>query len=598
MAGISDLFGRNGVLEQLLLWNIASQVVSAMGQPAFIALTQDMAQKHPNMVLAPDILARAVAQTFVNKAAATQDAAKSGIDASRFDVLLQLAKVRLTPADLAEAVLRSYVEHGAAESEAKVQGISAADFTTLTLLAGDGIGPQQAAEARRRGIIVAHGKGPDSTSYDQAIAESRLHNKWGPVLFDLTKAILSPADAAEAVVRGFLAHADGVTVASLSGVDASQFQTLVSLAGDAPAPGELAVALRRGVIPEDSGNPDVPGFVQGIKQGRLADKWIPMIRALAQEWPTPTDALEARLVGQVTTEQSKALYAKFGGDPDFWQLLFDTRGEAPTPLELGVLANRGDIPWDGLGADKISFEQGFHEGRWRNKWQDAYRHLAVYRMPESTVTIMLSHGVITDDQAAVMFAKLGMDATTIQQYIAEAHLEAFSDYRGATVGMVLQAYYQQLITADQALPILEGFHVTPTAAQFMLTFEDAQRAFAAINNALSRTRTLYAARKITRETARDSLNKLGIAPVAIEDVLKSWQLENSISVKVLTEAQIADAFIADLLTEQEAFTELGNIGYTPFDAWVILSLKAKTPLPNKPLQGPAPPQDQVIPGTT
>ncbi len=66
---------------------------------------------------------------------------------------------------------------------------------------------------------------------------------------------------------------------------------MVDLAGDAPSPTDLTEALRRGVIPYDSGNPAPPGFVQGIQQGRLADKWIPMIRALAQLWPTPTDAL-------------------------------------------------------------------------------------------------------------------------------------------------------------------------------------------------------------------------------------------------------------------------------------------------------------------
>lgn len=598
MSGISDLLGANGVIEQLLLWNVVGQVMTAMMSPAFTNLQQDSLARHPDLVITPEVLARAVTQTFMDKAAATKEAAKSGIDPSRFDILLHLADIRLSPADLAEAVLRSYKDKGAAETEARHQGVTADRFETMTLLAGDGIGPQQAAEARRRGIIKPHGKGPDSTSYDQAIAESRLHNKWGPVLFELETALLSPADAASAVVRGFLSRGHGESVAALSGVGAEEFTVLTQLAADAPSPTELVVALRRGLIPDDSGNPDKPGFVQGIEQGRLANKWIPMIRGLAQEWPTPTDALEARLVGQVTTEHSKELYAKFGGDPEFWQLLFDTRGEAPTPLELGVLANRGDIPWDGLGAEKTSFTQGFHEGRWRNKWEDAYRKLAHYRPPEGTVVSFLAHGIIGEDEATKLFTDLGMGPQQIKWFIQEAHLEAYSDYRGATISMVLQAYYEQLITKDQALPILEGFHVTKAAAKLMLDFEDAQRSFAAVNNALSRIRTLYASRKITLQTVRNSLTDLGIAPESIEGIIKAWQVENSVSVKPLTEAQIADAFMAGLMSQDEALTELENIGYTPFDAWVILSIKAKEALPNKPAQGPAAPQDQVIPGTT
>lgn len=602
MAGIFDLLGANGIIENILLWQIVGQVVSNLLTPAFTQLQQDVFKDHPNQVITPDILARLVIQTFMGKAAAQLEASKSGIDATRFDLLLQLAEIRLAPADLAEAVLRSYLAEDSAADEARLQGVTESRFRTMTLLAGDGIGPQQAAEAARRKLMPLHGMGPDAVTYDQAIAESRLHNKWGPVLFALERALLSPPDAAEAVVRGFLSQDDGTDVAALSGVDAGTFAVMVELAGDAPSPTELAEALRREVIPYDSGNPAEPGFVQGIRQGRLADKWTAMIRALAQEWPTPTDALEARLVGQITTEESKKLYKRFGGDNQYWQLLFDTRGEAPTPLELGVLANRGDIEWEGLGAGKTSFQQGFFEGRWRDKWIEAYRNLAKFRPPESTVTLFLSHGVIDDDTAAEQYKHLGMDAKTAQWYIDEAHLEAYSDYRGATIAMVLQAYYQQLITAEEALPILEGFHVTKSAAEFMLDFEDAQRAFTAINNALSRIRTLYAARKITVATARDSLTKLGIRADTIEGVLKSWEVENSISVKDLTEAQIVDAWSALVLTENEALTELENIGYTPFDAWVLLSVKAKGAnaalARQKPKRGPAPPQSQVVPGVT
>ena len=598
MPGLDELLGSNGVITQLVLWNVVGQVMSTMMTPAFNALQQDVLKAHPNMVITPDILARAVVQTFVDKDAAIAEAEKSGIDANRFEVLLKLADVRLSPQDLAEAVLRSYLTESAAAQEAKDQGVSKARFDTMQLLAGDGIGPQQAAEARRRGFIKPSGKGADSTSYDQAIAESRLHNKWGPVLFDLTEALMSPADAASAVVRGFLPLGEAEGLAALSGVTKSQFGVMIHLAGDAPSPTELVVALRRGEIPENSGSPDKPGFVQGIQQGRLADMWAPMIKALAQEWPTPTDALEARLVGQVTTAESQKLFETFGGNPKYWQLLFNTRGESPSPVELGVLANRGDIKWDGLGADKTSFSQGVHESRWRNKWEDAFRKLAVYRPPEGSIVAFLAHGVIDDKEAAKLLAQLGMEADTIKLYLDEAHLEAYSEYRGANVQMVLQAYFEQLLTAEQAIPILEGFHVTTHAAKLMLELQDSQRAFASVNNAMSRIRTLYAGRKITRDTARSSLEQLGVAPISIEGILKSWGIENSISARPLTVAQITDAFFEQIMTEAEALTELENLGYTPYDAWVILSIKVKAPLKDKPEPGPAPPQGQVIPGTT
>ena len=598
MAGFSGLFGKDGAIEQLVVWQCIGQVISAMGQPGFTALLQKVQEQHPNVVLAPDVLARGVVAAFVTEAAARSDAAKSGIDADRFELLVKMAKVRISPGDLAEAVLRSYMPKDAADKEAQNQGVTPERLSILTLLAGDGIGPQQAAEALRRGIIKAEGRGPDSTSYRQAIAESRLHDKWGGVLFDLTRALLSPPAAAEAVVRGFLTGEAGAKVAALSGVPGDDFAIMVNLAGDAPSPTALAEALRRGIIPLDSGDPSIPGFMQGIQQGRLANKWAPMLQLLSMLWPTPTDALEARLTGQVTTAESQALYAKFGGDPQYFDLLFHTRGEGPTPLELGILANRGIIPWEGTGPDVTTFEQGVHETRFRNKWLDAYRALAVYRPPESTIVVMLEHGIITNEQAADMLSKLGMDNDTVAMYLSEAHFNEVSQYRGTTVDTVLTAYHEQLLTLDQATQILTDLHVDPLSAKIMVELQGIKRAFAAVNNVVSRIRTLYAARKITVGTVTDALTKLGIPADNIQGMVSAWSLENSISVKVLTEAQILKAWKLGILSDDETSTELQNIGYTPFDAYVLMQSEVKDAVLTRPPSGPAPPQGQVIPGTT
>ena len=53
MAGISDLFGRNGVLEQLLLWGVINQVISALASPAFTVLTQEVNARSPEQVIDP-----------------------------------------------------------------------------------------------------------------------------------------------------------------------------------------------------------------------------------------------------------------------------------------------------------------------------------------------------------------------------------------------------------------------------------------------------------------------------------------------------------------------------------------------------------------
>jgi hypothetical protein len=125
-----------------------------------------------------------------------------------------------------------------------------------------------------------------------------------------------------------------------------------------------------------------------------------------------------------------------------------------------------------------------------------------------------------------------------------------------------------------------------------------QRATAAITRAVTRLQTLYMSRKIGTDTATQALDRLGVPGVAIPDIISTWDVIASANVKTLTEAQIVDAWAKNLLTNDQASSELQAIGYTPFDAWVLMAIK------NAPAAGPAPdyqiaaPLGAVIPGVT
>jgi hypothetical protein len=598
MAGLGDLIGANGVIEQLFLWGVVNQVISAMTQPAFQLLAQEAAAAHPEQVLDPATLATLAVRTMLDPATAKTEAAKSGISAPRFELLSRLAQVRVGPGDLATAVLRSYISTDNARAAAALEGMAPGELDLLIDLAGDAPGPQQLTQALLRGIIPPTGTGAGSISYAQGIAETRLHDKWGPVLEKLANAVLAPADAADAVVRNFMPHDAGAADAAKNGYSAADFETLVHLAGDAPGPQQLAEALRRNAIPLDGTGADSISFEQGIAEGRLANKWTPVIKALSQIWPTPVDALDATLKGQVTGEQGKALYELLGGDLQFYDWLFNSRGSAPTPLELIEMANRGVIAWDGTGPDAVSYAQGFLEGPWRDKWAPAYRALGVYVPPPSTVTQMLAQGSLTDEAAAALLAKQGMSEDIIAAFLTDAHIQALSPYRGLSVQTAVDAYKAHIIGMEMLTEILLSLHVKPDAIDLLIEYADMERAFAQVNTAVSRVRSLYAARKIPVQTARDALDALGIAAPAATEMIAAWQIENSISVKTLSESQIVSAWEYGVLTEAEALQELTNIGYTAFDSWVLLGIKAKEAQPNRPEQGAPPLQGAVIPGTT
>lgn len=543
-----------GIGEQLVLWGILQQALGAVGGPALEELT-----------------------ALVNT---------------------DFPLTRLSPADAATAANRSFLTETDAASEAAAAGIDPGRFNTMRSLAGTAPGPQELVTALMRGIIPRTGSGAGTVSYEQGIREGNLLDKWAAMLEKLGQQPLSPADAASAAVRNFLPSDQAQAEAGKSGVDPAVFQTLVHLSGDAPGPQQLAEALRRGDIPATGTGPDSTSFQQGIAEGRLADKWTSTIKALAKIWPTPPLALDALLKGQLTETDAQALYEKLGGDPQFFQTLYDTRGNAPSPVEALQLANRGIIPWTGTGADVVSYEQAFKEGPWRNKWEPAFKALADYIPPPETVRTLLEQGAITHDQASKWWNAYGLPADTVQAYLNAANFNNTAATRGLTESSVLDMYYAQLTTRDDAAKLLSLFGVPAQNQDLMLAYVDMRRAIAAVNSAVSRIQALFVGRKISVSTASDALNRLKIPAATVDSIIQTWQLEASVNVKTLTESHIVDAWDYGIMNQATAQAELVAIGYTPYDAWVQLSIKNKAPLPNPPAREVATPLGAVVPGVT
>lgn len=404
----------------------------------------------------------------------------------------------------------------------------------------------------------------------------------------LSNTPISPADAATATNRHFLQPDEGAGEASLSGVSSDRFSILTDLAGDAPAPGDLATALRRKLIPEAGTGPDAVTFEQGIAEGNLRDKWTDVMRQLAVQWPTPDDALNALLEGQVSEADGRALYEQFGGDPQFFQLLFNTRGSAPTPVEAATMANRGVIPWDGTGPGVVSFEQAFLEGPWRDKWLAPYRALAAYYPPPRTITAMFKEGALTEAEALSYLEQQGLTPDLAHAYVAGATHQATAKSKDLTEASVVGLYEARLITEADAESFLTALKYSPESAKLLLELADLRRSIAQVSQAVSRVRTLYVGHKITETVAQSILTELAVPAAQIPTIMRTWKLEASVNVKQLTEAQIVDAYAAKIVTQAEAQTELESIGYTPLDAWRLLSIKAKGPLPGKPAAGPNP----------
>lgn len=412
----------------------------------------------------------------------------------------------------------------------------------------------------------------------------------GPYMVALTNEVnqlsplvpLAPADLADAVIRNVMSPADAAKEASFAGVNADRFTTLTLLAGNAPDPTSLAVALRRGFI-------DAATYDRGIRQGRLRDEWADLVRQMAVQLPTPMDALAALVEAQLDEPTARTKFAQFGGDPAQFDWLLGTVGAGPSPLEAASMAHRGLIPWAGTGLGAVSFDQAVAEGHTRTKWTTAYRGLADYLPPPRTITAMHKEGVLTDAQAAKLLADHGVPADLLGAYLASATAQKLAKPKELAESTVLALYRDRLVARPAVATMLEALGYSAPEAEFILEVEDLRVSEAAMRAAVSRIHTLYTGHKIDQTAATSALAGLGVDATAAGELLTIWGLERAANVRTLSAAQIAEALGYGIVDQPTAIALLEADGYAPHDAWVLLSDHAKGPLPDEPPLGALPP---------
>lgn len=402
------------------------------------------------------------------------------------------------------------------------------------------------------------------------------------VNIDFPTILLSPPDLASSVVRGFLAEGDAAKVAQRQGYGGDEFKTMVQLAGQSLAPEALASALRRGIIPRDSGNPDVPGFIQGVQQGNLRDMWTPVVEALALGTPTPTDAIAAYVKGQIDEQTATSYYEIFGGDPKYFTMEFDTAGQGPSPDEAALAARRGIIPWTGIGPDVTSFSQAVHESAYRDKWEDVFKALAQYFPPPRTVSAMFKAGALTLDQAKAALTADGVPDDIQDAYLPGQTTDPASDTKKLALSTITEMYTDQLISKDDATSAIESLGYAAADAALILAIQDVRLEMSQLSTLVGRVRSLYLAYKISDTEAINALNGLNLPGNQVPGIIALWQIARQEQTANLTQAEITDAWSIGVLSQADAMSQLESLGYTPQDAWVLLSIKNKGALPDNP----------------
>lgn len=408
---------------------------------------------------------------------------------------------------------------------------------------------------------------------------------------------LDPSAIATAVVRGIgLGDSSGVTVpdwalseGAKSGFDADVMNTYIGTSGLAPALELLFQMVRRDVIDDSL-------LTEGIKESDIKDKWIPYVEKLRYVTPSPVDLVQAAVRNQMPYDTAKGYAIQFGlepagylnGNPDWFDLLYDTAGRPPGVIELLDLAKRGFIPFDGTGPEVLSIQQAVSESDIKNKWFPAIVDLARYYPPIGETRTLLERGWITDDQAMVFFAAQGVDATLATAYINMAHTEQIAQDKALAKGDIESLIQENVITDTQALSLLKRIGYTDDNANFIVEMAHFRYEMEALRSGIRQVEQLYTKFKITAAEAKTALDAYGLPETNVTSLLDTMTIQRDANVQLPTPGQLVGAAYYGVIDAATAIQGLEQLGYDQWSAWLVLSARLHT------AAGPEPPRPSTF----
>lgn len=376
-------------------------------------------------------------------------------------------------------------------------------------------------------------------------------------------AVLSPADAAVAMVKGVWDAGRATQEARESGVDAGRFTTLTRIAGNPPGPGELGVMLRRGII-------DRAAFNRGIAQGLTRIEWADELAALRFGPPDASTAVAAVVQNQATAGEGRALAALAGLDPKHFDLAVKVAGTPPGVVEVIELWRRGD-------ATRAEVEQVIRESRTKTKYIPLLLKLRRRLLPADTIASMAGDGTLTAAQAHRLLAEHGYADADATAWIRHHTAAQRAGNRDLAKGEVLALYEARALPRARAEQLLRKLGYDASEAGLLLGLRDTARARRLRDAGAARVGALYVGHHIDRGKAATDLDALHVPGDQRAELLRVWDLERAANVRELTPAQLTQALRRRLLDRRTALRRLEGLGYTAGDAELLLKLSTPAP---------------------
>jgi len=463
----------------------------------------------------------------------------------------------IDPATAAAAAAAGIVTYGDAASSARQQGFSSGPFETLYRLA------QRPPDLSTLQELVNRGEMPEGDAEAWLRRQGYADTVRARVM-GLRKAILAPADAALAVLRGNMSEAEGRAVAKANGVDNADFDILIGNTGEPPGVMDLLTAFRRGFI-------DQAQLEHGIRQSRVRNEWIPTVLKLRFQPMTTADAIDATVQNHLPVAEARAIAEQNGLEPSAFNPLLQTAGSPLSKTEMLRLHRMGKVT-------TVEVEQALRESRLKDKYIHHALELTTQIPPLFSIRHMLTSGAIDDAQAATLLREDGYQDFVIKAILKSAKKVKVARVHTITEGMLSELYQEHAITGTQFIDHLKVMGYSQAEAEEIREVDDWRIAKTNRDNAINRVRAGYLGRKISEQTASAELDRL-LVPAPMRDrLLADWDIAIESEVRLLTPAQIVAAWSFQLLDTAQALGKLTHLGYSAADARLMLEIKNKGPL--------------------
>lgn len=432
--------------------------------------------------------------------------------------------------------------------------------------------------------------------------------------------VLSPAELADAVVRQVIKQADAEHEASSAGIDPERFATLTHLAGNPPGLETILEWYRRGIIPFGEAGPTKPTVANAIATSRIYTYWTDAIKRALVVPIAAAELVDARVENQIELGTRENVNAAAGGEqvsglspgattfyegmwangitPDQADVLFNTRGNPPSPTELFELYRRGVIPKTGTGPEALSVEQGIFEGATKDKWWPTIGELARVIPSLFYIKDALTAGTMPVDLATRLMKEAGYTTAVIAAVVGSAGAAAVATYKKLTESIIADLYTAQAIDRPTAATLLGKIGYGTDAAAFVLEYIDLKRIDAAVKSAIGKIGTQFINHKITATQVRTALARLDVPTAQVATLIATWTLEAASIVKLPTAAEYVDLVKYNIKTVTYGLAGLVSLGYTPHDAWVVMSAGLHAAAGTEPQHQPNPLYGITTPGGT